>query len=225
VPWGLLPHRIGNELVRPWGAFIFGEAVGATLVAGIVFALTAKGTKNPVWLGVPFAALIGVLLMQHGREILETYDARRFQSELSSADQGDRGKALANSSTQMAALLRQANALGEQTNSKISAIFIEIDDPALVDVLDAQHLNDPAAIDQAKELATEKITLARTAMQRIDAVLADDTQEAKKIVDGFSDSTANPFLKASKNATLAIAPTTSVGTSYCWGPWKNWLPR
>lgn len=171
-------------------SYALGYAFGSTLIAAIAFAATARSTRNPVWLGVVFAISVSVLLLQNGRKILEMHDARQFQSELSSVAPGVREKVLENSTTQMAAMYRQVKALGAQASSQISAIFAEIDNSALSDALTGDQLSNPASVYQAHRQALKQLELARSAMQRIDAILAEEKKEVKKALSNFSQSTA-----------------------------------
>jgi hypothetical protein len=173
---------------------ITGEATGVGLLAWLVARGIARGDKRPVRLDIVFGLVTAFLLITHGREILETRDLHRFQSELSSASPADREKVLANSTTNMAALIRKASSLGQEANTKISAIFAELDDPLFGAPLGPETISNTDAINRTQTKANEKAALARTAMQRVDAVLANELQQDKQLADGFSETTARDFI-------------------------------
>jgi len=176
----------------------FGRLVGLAIVPSLVLGLvgfSARKSKRSMRWDIGLVAIAFFLIWCTREDIFQTYDVRRFQSELRSAGPADREKVLATSTTQMGALWRGAVALSQEANTKISAIFAELDDPLLENVLTAESLNNMDAINKAETMANEKAAVARTAMQRIDAALANELQQDQKLASEFSETTASDFIQ------------------------------
>jgi len=167
------------------------------LFASLVAAAVARSSKKPIRLDIGFGIVACALLIQHGSQILETYDVRVLQRELSSASPADREKALTTSKTQSGVLLHGARSLAQEANDKIAAIFSELDDPTL-DPLGSATISDKDAIHRAHETVNEKADLARSAMQRVDVILSTELQEAQKLASGLTRTMARNFIEGVK---------------------------
>jgi hypothetical protein len=188
-------HGWSDGLVYYMGAEAFAAAVAASLIA---FAIAYFG-KEPIRYDLVFLGAVFFLLSATGRQILEAYDARQFASEIRSSGPADFWKSLANSETQLGAILRGTASLAQEANSKIDAIFAELNDPLLDNALTLETLGNQVAISQTQKMAEKKLILARTAMQRVDPILANALQQTKQLAAGLSEMSANDVIRRFKD--------------------------
>jgi hypothetical protein len=156
----------------------FARIVGQMLLPGIVLSVLAS--KRRVRGDIALVVLALFLIAVNGLKIRDTYDVRRFEKEVTSAEPAEREAALASSSTQIAAMLRGSNTIMQEANTKIDAIFLELNDGA-IDALAPTSLADTASVHAYERLAHRKLMRAETAMQRVDAVLGDARQQINEL--------------------------------------------
>ena len=159
----------------------YGYVVGQLLLPGILLAFL--GRKGRLRGDVALAAMAVILILMNGFKIIDTYDVRRFQHEMASAE--DREAALATSSTQVAALLRDANTTVEEVNAKIDAVFRELNEGSLERALAPSTLASIQTLNRYEKLLNDRIALAETAKERIDVELESMRQRLDKAANRY----------------------------------------
>ena len=163
-------------------AYLVGLAIAAGLVLGLI-GFFARKSKRPMRWDVGLVIVALFLIWTNRERLLETYDLRRFQAELRSASPEEREAVLEASTTRMAALLRGVTSCAREAGTEISAIFAELE---LDESLTGESLNDIDRIYRAAKMANEKAALAGTAMQRIEAIMANELQQDQRLATAFS---------------------------------------
>ncbi|HWK65903.1 MAG TPA: hypothetical protein VNS34_13240 [Rhizobiaceae bacterium] len=151
-------------------AFMLGQAIGVVILYVIVAGINLARRK-PVRADIVFGVGAGFLLFINWADIAATYDMKRFQADVRAAGPGNLTKAIQESTTDMASVLRSAMEVANATDAEVQNLFEQLNDPALEGPFAPEKATDRSALVTVNAVANKNLALVSDIMPKVDELL------------------------------------------------------